>query len=461
MWTITFPTRLYSELTTFLFSTDPSENGCFLLATSFKRKRTNSVVLVSAILKPTFASWNQDGPHMLEPSSTYINDAVVRADASNSSVIFVHTHPHPMHPARFSSIDEQSNKRLFANLAQILPDRPLGSLVFTKNSVCGVISVRKRVEPVSAITLSGHLLTKIPAARLREKSEKANPIFDRQLRFLGGPRHSLLQQLTATIVGVSGTGSSVAAQLARMGVKQLRLVDFDTIDASNVSRVYGSTTKDVGKPKADIVKRHIESFSKTKVTSLKADVTSDDVIGELVDSDVLFACTDNLSSRAILNDVSLQYCIPLIDVGCRIDLEKDGMINQAIAKAQLVSPDDACLWCTGSLDGKLILQESFSDAEKEKLAKEGYYQEIRNQPSIISMTTMAASLGVNKLLNLLGVFGDDFASRTQIELKAGFMNEDTPELKETCVCHKRRGLGNKRTILNTENPELKQVVLQR
>ena len=459
MWTVTFPRRLFKELTTFLFETAPSENGCFLSANSYTRGKGDSVVMVTGILKPTAASWNQDGPHMLEPSSTYINDAVVHADASNSTIIFVHTHPHPAHPVRFSSIDENSNKRLFANLTQILPSRPLGSLVFTQNTVCGVIYAKRKLHTVSTITLSGHLLTSMPAIGFSEKKRKPSLTFDRQLRFLGKSRHTQLQGLTVTIVGVGGTGSSVAVQLARMGVKRVRLVDFDTIDASNLSRVYGSTRKDVGNPKVDVVKRHIESFSKTKVTSLKADVASDDVIGELIESDVLFACTDNLASRAILNDVSLQYCIPLIDVGCRIDLEQNGAINQAIAKVQLVSPDDACMWCTGTLDGKLILQESFTDAEKEKLAKEGYYQNVKNQPSIISMTTLAASLGVQKLLNLLGVFGDNYASRTQIELKTGFMNEDTPEIKETCVCQKRRGLGNKRTIVNTEAAECKQVVL--
>lgn len=448
MWTTTFPTRLFNELTSILFSTAPSENGCFLLANSYKRTKGDSVVMVTGILKPTAASWNRDGPHMLEPSSTYINDAAVRADASDSSIIFAHTHPHPLHPAQFSSIDEESNKRLFANLAQILPGRPLGSLVFTRNSICGVICSKRKVEPVSTIMLSGHLLAKMPAVRFRDRSRKTDPTFDRQLRFLEKSRHNQLRGLTATIVGVGGTGSSVAVQLARMGVKRLRLVDFDLIDASNVSRVYGSTKKDVGKPKVDVVKRHLKSFSKTKVTSLKADVTRDDLVRDLIDSDVLFGCTDNLASRATLNDVSLQYYIPLIDVGCRIDPAKEGMINQAVAKIQLVSPDDACLWCNGTLDGKLILQESFSDTEKERLAKEGYYQDIRSQPSIISMTTMAASIGVHKLLNLLGVFGDNYASRTQIELGTGFMNEDTPETKETCVCQKRRGLGNKRTTLN-------------
>jgi len=207
MWTTTFPTRLFNELTSILFSTAPSENGCFLLANSYKRTKGDSVVMVTGILKPTAASWNRDGPHMLEPSSTYINDAAVRADASDSSIIFAHTHPHPLHPAQFSSIDEESNKRLFANLAQILPGRPLGSLVFTRNSICGVICSKRKVEPVSTIMLSGHLLAKMPAVRFRDRSRKTDPTFDRQLRFLEKSRHNQLRGLTATIVGVGGTGS--------------------------------------------------------------------------------------------------------------------------------------------------------------------------------------------------------------------------------------------------------------
>ena len=62
----------------------------------------------------------------------------------------------------------------------------------------------------------------------------------------------------------------------------------------------------------------------------------------------------------------------------------------------------------------MVLQESLTSEEKTKLAAEGYYKDVSEQPSIISMTTMTASMAVNKLLNLLGVFGLDYASRTQI-----------------------------------------------
>lgn len=382
------------------------------------------------------------------------------ADSNGSSLIFVHTHPHSLHPSKFSPIDELSNKRIFANLSQILTDIPLGSLVFSRRGVYGVVYNKGKINNITNATISGKTLTDYPVVESRIKSSLKNNKYDRQERTLGRENQRRLQEMIITIVGVGGTGSPLAVQLARMGIKRIRLIDKDIIDETNLPRVYGSKPSDVGRPKADVLKKYIESFSDTKVEAIQADITTDDVVEEIVDSDVIFSCTDNLASRAILNDVSIQYFIPLIDVGCRINLNKNKTINQAIIKVQVVTSQTACLWCSGTLDGKTIMQESLSSQEKKKLEKEGYYENIENQPSIISMTTMAASMAVNKLLNLLGVFGNDYGSLTQIELKDGFMLDNNPPRKENCVCQKRRGLATKRKIVNQVNKELPNVISQ-
>ena len=99
------------------------------------------------------------------------------------------------------------------------------------------------------------------------------------------------------------------------------------------------------------------------------------------------------------------------------------------------------------LNAKTILQESLTKKEKSRLAQEGYYLPIETQPSVISMTTMAASMGINKLLGLLGTFGSQYASVTQIELKDGFMIEENPKVQENCVCHIRKGSAGKRRLI--------------
>lgn len=447
MWKIVFPKELFQDLNGFLFSTAPSENGCFLLTNFFKTKSGSSILTVTRILKPDSNSWNGKGEHSLEPSSAYINRCVVYADNINESLIFVHTHPNSLHPSKFSSIDVKSNKKIFNNLSQILTNKPLGSLVFSRKGIYGVVFRDGKLQPILSTWISGSTLSKIPTVDSKKENSIIETVFDRQIKAIGKAGQLRLQEMKIAVVGVGGTGSSVAVQLARMGIKKLTLIDRDVIENSNVSRVYGSKKSDIGKSKVEVLKKYLATFSKVEVDAVKSDIVKENVIADLIDADAIFGCTDNLSSRLILNDVSIQYYIPLIDIGCRINLNKDKTIDQIVAKVQAVTPDHACLWCTGTLDGKIILQESLSDEEKKKLAQEGYYEGIEKQPSIISLTTMAASIGINKLLGLMGIFGENYSSRTQIELKNGFMIDDIPPINPNCVCQKRKGKADNRKIV--------------
>src|ERR1700685_2648345 len=52
-------------------------------------------------------------------------------------------------------------------------------------------------------------------------------------------------------VGTGGLGSPLALYLAAAGIGTLGLVDFDTVDSSNLQRQIIHSTKDVGRPKID------------------------------------------------------------------------------------------------------------------------------------------------------------------------------------------------------------------
>jgi len=441
-WELAMPRDLFGELEAFLFADRSQENGCYLLAYSYQRKK-RAVLVATAMVRPAEDSWSDRAANALEPSSSFVNDAVVRADLSGAGLVFVHTHPSLLHPVAFSGIDERTNRRLLPNLAEILPGRPLGSVVIGPGGFAGVVYDDGKIHRLRFVRISGLLWERIRAhdneSDIPDRSH-SDLTFDRQRRVLGTSRDRDLRGLTVTVVGVGGTGSSVAIQLARMGISRLRLVDRDILEGTNLSRVYGSGPADIAQPKVAVLKRHIASFSKTKVEVVQGDIAADEVRFELAESDVIFGCTDNLTSRAILNEISVRYCIPLIDVGCRIRGNQAETIDYAIAKVQVVAPDTACLWCTGTLDGRIILQEALPAAERQKLEAEGYYENVERQPSVISLTTLAASLAVNKLLCLLGAFGPGYASRTQLELRDGILNEDTPEIRRDCVCRKYRGL---------------------
>ena len=450
MWKVVFPERLYYEIQEFLFSTAPHENGCYVTANTWMNKSDAGRFVVTGYCKPEPDSWKRRGEHSLEPSSEYINKCVLQADNNGETLIFIHTHPNPSHPATFSAVDTETNQRIFANLTQILDGRPLGSLVFSREEIAGVAFFDGVEYDISSVKVVGSTYSEIPTFQFIKQGSRIDPKFDRQTRVVGQEKQREIQNLKAAIIGVGGTGSSVAVQLARMGAKELVLVDMDNVDATNVTRLHGSKTKDIGRSKVEVVADYIAGFSKAKVTPIAFSITDADkqpqIISHLLDSDVIFGCTDTLASRAVLNDVSIQYYIPYIDVGCRILVDKECLVAQSIAKVQLVTPDHACLWCTGILDGSQITLETYPEMEKGKLAKEGYYQGTVKQPSTISLTTLGGSLAVNSLMGLLGVYGPDYPTMTQIELRNSFIVSETPPIKSDCICKKRRGIGSRRRV---------------
>jgi hypothetical protein len=429
----------------FLFSSSPKENGCFLMANHYKAGPTKSVLIVTKVILPTHNSWQHAGESSLVPTSEFINKAVIEADVTGLCPIFVHTHPSSHHPPSFSSVDQSTNFRLFQNLNEILSTRPLGSIVISRRGITGVVFSDGRLEEILQVTAAGLELKNVQVPQMNDTSSRLNSKFDRQVRIYGEEIQRLIQRMTVSIVGLGGTGSSVAVQLTRIGVGKLILIDKDSIEETNLTRVYGSRLTDVGKTKVEVIKKHLRSFSRsTKVEALQKDVTKDDVLDKLLQSDVIFGCTDNLSSRAILNDVSIQYYIPLIDTGCRIHKLPNGKIDQIVAKIQVVTPDTACLWCTDSLDGVAILQETLPEEERRKLELEGYRESTDKQPSIISLTSIAASLGVNKLLQMITDSTTD--SRTEIELSIPIFISDRPKIKQGCICQKRRGIAGLRKV---------------
>src|SRR4026208_169477 len=62
-------------------------------------------------------------------------------------------------------------------------------------------------------------------------------------------------------IGAGGLGSPIAMYLAAAGIGKIGLVDFDTVDFSNLQRQIIHGTEDVGRPKTDSAKETIASIN--------------------------------------------------------------------------------------------------------------------------------------------------------------------------------------------------------
>jgi len=116
--------------------------------------------------------------------------------------------------------------------------------------------------------------------------------FERQTELV--PRERLTD-LTATVIGVGAIGRQVALQLAAIGVRQIQLVDFDTVEATNVT-TQGYFADDVGLSKVEATKISAECLDRTIAVEPIVDrFRSKQRVGQAV-----FCCVDSISARSAI-----------------------------------------------------------------------------------------------------------------------------------------------------------------
>jgi hypothetical protein len=230
--------------------------------------------------------------------------------------------------------------------------------------------------------------------------------------------------------------------LLRLGVRKLLVVDDDIIEGSNVSRIYNSTVADVisRQTKVSIVKRHATALGlDSEVTALVGNVTDTTIALELRQADIVFCCTDNQWSRAVLNQYSYQYLTPIIDMGNKID-SKNGDVTSANGRVYVISPNRPCLWCYGILDSKRVAEESLPLDQRLSLAREGYVTDLHTSaPSVIFLNTVIAGLAISEFVNLMTAYmGRSYHPQLTYYPLTGEVKSSVYDADPSCFCAGRR-----------------------
>ena len=120
-----------------------------------------------------------------------------------------------------------------------------------------------------------------------------------------------LKQSRVLLVGAGGLGSPVALYLAAAGVGTLGLVDFDTVDLSNLQRqiLHGSAT--LGSSKIDSARdRLLDINPNVIIEPYRTRLTSQNALEIARGYDLIVDGTDNFATRYLVNDTSVLLGIP-------------------------------------------------------------------------------------------------------------------------------------------------------
>ncbi len=385
-----------------------------------KTQRIDGYTIINVIdlLFPQQSDYNQQSVAFLRIKKDFIHQSLVeltnRYDVD--TIIDVHTHPFSQGRVSFSSTDDGDEQTFFQFLNEKFAGLNYASIVFSQRqysarvwTLSGDSIVARRAllktqtsrENVASADFSEYTDEHYEKSALTER----DGFFNRGALVLGlDVMRKIMHNQVISIVGVGGLGSIVAEHLIHMGFHEINLIDPDVLEMSNLNRVVGAYYEDAKQRlyKVDAVKRHLIKINpKATVLACKSDVHDKEAERILALSDWMIVATDNHSSRLRVQEISVQYFVPLISVGVNITVKENKIEDMSGEVITARVGDYLCLHCLHRINPIKVASERHPDKTiREALVKRGYVtgKDIK-EPAVKTLNTSLATMAVEMLIN--------------------------------------------------------------
>lgn len=175
-----------------------------------------------------------------------------------------------------------------------------------------------------------------------EKEMNIDKRFARQLIMpeIGEKGQRKLSAATVSVCGVGGLGSPAAQYLAAAGIGELRLIDRDPVELTNLNRQVLHWDEDCEASAAKVESaawKLRRMSSSTEIVAHNEPISNDNVHELLRGSDVVLDCLDNYETRFIVNRNCVNYRLPLVHAAV------EGWRGQATVVLPGATPCISCL----------------------------------------------------------------------------------------------------------------------
>jgi hypothetical protein len=441
---------LNSKAVKHLIRFDGQEDLCFALWSPSWGKTRHSALIYKLILP-------HSGERKVHGNATftaaYFQRALGEAMKERAGLAFMHSHP--SYGWQGMSQDDIQAEKGHAAATKGATELPLVGLTIAQD---GSWSARfwEKTAPrqydcmwCENVRIVGHALKStfnnalLPVPRFRRNLR-------RTLSAWGPEVQASLARLTIGIIGTGSVGSIVAEALARMGIKNLKLIDFDTIETVNLDRLLHASEKDAKKKRAKVavlakalhVSATADEFS---VDPIEWSVVEEQGFRHALDCDILFSCVDRPWPRSVLNFIAYAHLIPVVDGGIKVVRKPNGLLRGADWKAHIVGPERICLECLGQYDPGLV------QAEREGSFDDPHYIEslptdhiARVNENVFGFSLSVASLQVLQMLSMvIAPSNMPYVGEQNYHFVTGNMDVSSSDCKAPCIFQSITALGER------------------
>jgi adenylyltransferase/sulfurtransferase len=153
---------------------------------------------------------------------------------------------------------------------------------------------------------------------------------------IGGVGQRKLLNAKVVLIGAGGLGSPAALYLAAAGVGTMGVVDFDSVDLSNLHRQILHGHANIGRPKVDSAADRIADVNPdVNVVAHTEALTSENAMEILGQYDIIVNGCDNFATRYLVNDAAYLLNKPLVD----------GSLFRFEGRANVFVPGKGCYRC--------------------------------------------------------------------------------------------------------------------
>jgi molybdopterin/thiamine biosynthesis adenylyltransferase len=179
---------------------------------------------------------------------------------------------------------------------------------------------------------------------------------------IGEKGQDKLSKIRVLQIGAGGLGSSFALYIVAAGIKELTIIDNDTVSISNLQRQILYKESQIGREKVLAAKESLVSLnSEVKINTYNEYVDENSIVKYVENKDFIVDCSDNFKTKFLVNEIAVNFNLKAVIAGIKdfygqiitINPKKSACYECVFTKPRIMDPIEGPLPVIGVTPGIL------------------------------------------------------------------------------------------------------------